>query len=336
MIESLNRDLFDAVFFFEEEFNKSDQCNIMYFYEKDLIMDVLKYQFGDDIDLSNLKMRGSSIWNTKKEEKNNINDPIFRVWFVSGVYLNEKLLTNYDNLEFILHVPSVNARMGDLIILEDFFKHFFGYKLYIYFDQNGNIIPLQEEEEHLFEIQTNFILEFANLLRNINVMDKLYTSTNLSSIKLIPKKFPGYLSKSIYIDFPLLIALASIRRWLRLSITHLMSNKEFDNKVIIPFLASFLHSRSFYLNHTIDWKQPILVKAVANLVIEMLNILESSKLRKLDLTRRYIEFSNSIENLDPELYCDVKEMEGIINNVREEESSREISRYQSATQYPWK
>lgn len=334
MIESLNRDPFDAVFFFEEEFNKTEQCTMMYFYEKDLIIDVLKYNFGNDIDISNLKMRGSSIWKSKKEEKSNNNDPIFRVWFVTGVYLNEEILKKKPS--FILYFPTVNARIGDLIILEDFFKYFFGHKLYIYFDQNGNIIPLQQNEECMFELQTNFILDFANLLRSINEIDKIYLTTNCSYIKLIPKKFPGYLSKCIHIDFPLLITLASIRRWLRLSITHLMSSQEFDKKVIIPFLASFLHSHAFYLTPTIDWKQPVLVKAVANLVIEMMNILESARLRNLDKTRRHIEFSNSVENLDPSLYCDVKEMEGIINNVREEESSREISRYQSTTQYPWK
>lgn len=323
MIESLNRDVFDAVFFFEEEFNKTDQCKMMYFYEKDLVVDVLKHTFGEDIDLSELKMRGSSIWRTKKEEKNNLTDPIFRVWFVSGVYLNEKIIEKHPR--FIIHIPSAPTQMGDLIILEDFFKYFFSHKLYIYFDKDCNILPLQPEEEKLFELQNRFIKEFSNLLKFLNDRDGVYFATQLGYVKFFLVNTPEYIRNSINLNFSDLLTLASIRRWLRSSFNHLMNNEEFDDNVIVPFVASFLYSRAFYLDHTIYWNQPSLVKVTSKLVIEMMNVLESAKLRSLDLTRRYLEYSNTIKNLDPSKYCDIKELEGIIKNVREEDS-RETSR----------
>ena len=336
MIESLTKDPFDAVFFFEEELGRIDQYKNIYFYEKDLIAEVLKYNFGDDLNIDNLKMRGTSIWRSKKDEKNNITDPIFKVWFVGGIYLNEKIIEQ--NPRFIIHFPSSIGQKGDLIILEDFFKYFFGQKLYVYFDKDGKITPLQNREEILlFEIQTRCIIDFANLLKTLHDKDINYIYSSLSYINLVTKNSPGNISKGVNIDFLTLITLASIRRWLRSSITHLMSKREFDDKVIVPLVASFLHSQTYYLDTNIDWKNPILVKAVANLAIEMMNILESSKLRNLDLTRRHIEFVKSIESIDPASYCNVEELEGIIKNVREEESSGETCKKHFSTnkKYPW-
>lgn len=324
MIESLStNDPFDAVFFFEEEFDKISELNDIYFYHKNLISDVLKYNLGNNIDLSNLKMRMDDIWKHKTEKELNSSTPLFGVWFVSNVFLNEEILNNKPNC--IILFPRTNTKYGDIIILEDFFKWFFRDKLYVYFDKEGNISPLEDKTEKLlFETQLRFITDFVKLFQIIYDKDHISLIDKISNINLTSIKAPINLDDVLSIGFIDLIVLASLRRWLKSYITHLMGGSEFDENIMIPFIASYLYERRHFRNlifmdwiEVIDWKQPRLVKSISRLVLYMMKILESAKFRSLDLTRRYIEFHRSINNIDPNVYTnDIQELGGILDNVR--------------------
>lgn len=299
MIQSLSSgDLFDSIFFFEEEFDKYTDFNSLYFYQKDLVCDVLKFTFGNNIDLTNFRMRGDDIFSSKQDEESS--KPLFRVWFVSGITLEEDFLKTNPNC--IIMFPRLGSKFGDIIILEDFCKCFFINNLYVCFDKDGNLTKFEDDkEELLFNTQMRFVNNFASLFSAIyNLNDPINDMNSLfinvidysSSIKSTFNKISW-----INLDLEELLVFSSLRRWIKSTVPHLMGTSEFDDSIIIPFISSYMYKMHDQGKNKEEIYTPKRIKTIAEIDLSLIKSLESVKFRNLDLTRRCIEFSNNINSI---------------------------------------
>lgn len=320
MIASINRDPFDGVFFFEEEFDKISPHLCKVLSHKNLIINVLRYYYPalDFDDIEYIVMRETFIWPSKFEEEKAVTLPFRKVYFVSNFCPMEKLLKSNIPIKAVIGFQTCDAELGSVIILEDFLKYFFRGKLYVYFDEDGNILPLDgEHEEKLFDIQMGFISQFVRFFRKFYA--KYCYPCSLSRPNLVIANTPGDIGRYAGIlEFPELLVLTSLRRWMLQSTNHLMGLSEFDNHFMISFLSSYLHTKLWnsYSGRGMIWTEPKIVTALSSIVLQMMKILESQKLRDLDLTRRYMYFHNELDNMSFGTK-DKEELEGIIKNVRE-------------------
>lgn len=341
MIDSINRDPFDGVFFFEEEFDRVNSLiGLSFSPRKSLIAGVLKYYYGSDIDLSEIQIRESVIWPSKFEEEKAVTLPFRKVYFISNFCPIEDLMKKNILMKAVIGFQSIDAELGSVIILEDFLKYFFRGRMYVYFDKDCKIAPLAQNEERLFDIQVGFISQFVRFFRKFYA--KYCYTCSLSRPSLVIENTPADIGKYAgVLEFPELIVLSSLRRWILQSSNHLMGLSEFDEHFMIPFLASYLHTKSWnsYSGRGMIWTEPKVVKAFSLLVLEMMKVLESHRIRNLPLVHRYIEFHKALDNMD--ILDNKEELEEIVQNVRKENPPLPPGvdiwpAPSSVKRYPWK
>lgn len=317
MIESFNRDPFDAVFFFEEEFDKINPMLATNPVKKSMISDIVKYFYKNTVDVSDIQIRETSIWSSKFEEEKAMTLPLYKVYFVSNFCPIEKLIESKMRVKSMILFPSTDTQEGSIIILEDLLKYFFRGKMYVEFDENCNKMKIEDPNEiKLLAIQLSLVIDFASFfdrfyIDHIESYDNITRYTNPLEIKSL-LEIGEYLS---IIDFPELIILTSLRRWINQSANHLMGSSEFDNKFMIPFISTYLYNKIDGWHNRIDWNNPKLVKVLSTAVLEMMKVLESHKIRTLSLVQRYIEFYNALDTMSFSDIISQQELEGIIQNA---------------------
>ena len=295
--------------------------------KKKLLVDVLNFTSENTLDLTEMQFRETSIWQSKFEEEKKVTLPLYKVYFVTNIKLTEETLKQ--NVKAIIEFDTVDAQHGSVIILEDLLKIFFRNRMYVYFDANGNIVPLEnKEEEMMFDKQMDYVDEFTLFFPPVSkspLINRLISNAKIS--------FP---TEDLSCCFGRVVVLASLRRWMFQSINHCMGASEFDESFFRSFLSSYLHRHLKYIYSWIDWKNPIMVKAVTDVFLKVIKLLESQKIRSLDLPRRWIEFTKSLREIKLD---NPKEVEEIIKNVRRSEDNLPPGVHlwpgKTVAKYPW-
>lgn len=331
-IASLNHNIFDSVFFFEEEMNRVlnpyEQMLIMP-WEIEFVKDMIKFHYKDLLDLSKIEqIRYNFICENDVYVENSQSSvkekSLMKVYFVRGIPISEEIILNFYPSRFtpILQFPADFPKYGTIIILEDIFNFFFNNKIYVYFNEKGQISPLKDEEEHLFQAQQRVIDTFVEWVEQLAYIFGFapigrYRSKPILSFKSTTTN--SYMNKisPIYSIYHLCI-LASLRRYLRAH-NPLFGTSEFDDNFIIPLLASDSHSHTAILpiDYSPYWTEPALVLPLIKSLLHILDLLESARFRNLNLTKRYMTLLNEFDNLpEDEIYTDKQGLEEAIQNVK--------------------
>lgn len=314
MIPSINRDVFDAVFFCEEEFGKIDKYSpVVNSSTKNLVSDIIKFVINDpSIDLSNMIMRETDIRASKDDT------PMMNVYFVKGItFTYEQMLNVVINMNSIIYFPSIYPNYGIVIILEDIFDAFFKKELYVFYNSDGSITPLKNEvEENMFIAQVRVVDSISDLFRRcfgdafegFEFMPLFIANHLVFSYMPSPKD----IMNDIRYNLSDLLALTSIRRYLR-PLNPMVTPSEFDRMFMVPFIASLTSYNFTSLIKSLRDKPKVML-AITNAILYAMNILESSAIRNLDLPRKYIYLIDSFKNVDQKVFGDAEEMEEILVN----------------------
>lgn len=290
MIKSLSsRDPFDAIFFFEEEFGRVNK------YQKSLepskiklVKDVLMFRLGNDIDLSTMEMREDVI-------KLNTDDlPYFKCYFIDNfVPCNNIKDFLYSNVfyKFCDVFPTLDTRYGSMFILENVFKLCYLHNLHVTFDADYKYIDNVDDKERTFiERQNNWLLSFTRIINLCSV--QTYGVVELDSHICIPVS--------------VLAIITSFKRWLKLNTNHLMGSAEFDKKVMVPWLCTFLTTNTT-MNPNLAFattmyrssiqNNPDFALQFANYLLDLSTFIETNAFRQLDFVHRLIEYQNKKEEL---------------------------------------
>lgn len=297
MINSLGRDIFKGIYFFEEEFGRINKFTKSVQPTKvEMIKDVLKSVFGENLDLDYMMMREDTVAN-EFMPNTTTSLPLVKIYYVSGVNIDFKRIIKEKKIKHtyipnIIFLETLDTIQGSIIILEDFLTYFFMNELYVSYDKDLNKLDIKEgsTEWHLIRIQNSFLSNIINILYFTHHIEDLYKKqynpTLSHIINLMNKEnFPGWSEMQRLYQ---IIIITSLKRWIRTKFQDhpLINTDTFDNNLMLPLIATYLDETIPYKKYIPDYDNCI--KRSSMNILDATKFLEAQEFTNLDFVHKHL------------------------------------------------